>query len=85
MEHLKISSNFLNESGDSKLVTRKWKNVKDQSNANYNAGNEIIYNTDVLKCNLCDLNDTYIPVTKKCYNHKKCCISCSIQKMHTIN
>ena len=64
MEHQKISSNFLNESGDSKFVTRKWKNVKDQSNANFNAGNEIIYNTDVLKCNLCDLNDTYIPVRK---------------------
>ena len=45
-------------------MTRKWKNFKDQSNANYNAGNEIIYNTDVLKCNLCDLNDTYIPVRK---------------------
>ena len=64
MEHQKISSNFLNESGDSKFVTSQWNNIKDRWNANYDAGNEIIYNTDVLKCNLCDLNDTYIPVRR---------------------
>ena len=29
-------------------------------NANYDLGNEIIYNTEVLKSNLCDFNDAYI-------------------------
>ena len=34
----------------------------DQSNANYDVGKEIIYNTEVLKSNLCDYNDAYILV-----------------------
>ena len=32
----------------------------DQSNANYDIGNEIIYNTEVLRSNLCNCNDAYI-------------------------
>ena len=43
-------------------MTRKWNIVNDSSKANYNAGNEIPYNTEVLKSNLCDYNDTYILV-----------------------
>ena len=43
-------------------MTRKWNIVNDQSNANYNVGNEIIYDTEVLKSNLCDYNDAYILV-----------------------
>ena len=34
----------------------------DQSNVNYDVGNGIIYNTEVLKFNLCDYNDVYILV-----------------------
>ena len=34
----------------------------DQSNTNYDVGDEIIYNTEVLKFNLCDYNDVYILV-----------------------
>ena len=34
----------------------------DQSNANYDVGNEIFYNTEVLKSNLCECKDTYILV-----------------------
>ena len=41
-------------------MTRKWNIFNDQSNANYEVGNEIIYNTEVLKSNLCHYNDTYI-------------------------
>ena len=52
----------MNEASDSKFVTRKWNTVNDQSNANYDAGNEIIYNTKVLKSNLCDYNDANILV-----------------------
>ena len=49
--------NLLNEASDSKFVTRKWNLVNHQSNANYDLGNEIIYNTEVLESNLCDYND----------------------------
>ena len=41
-------------------MTRKWNIVIDQSNINYNIRNEIIYNTKVLKSNLCDYNNAYI-------------------------
>ena len=54
--------NLLNEANDSKFVTRKWNIVNDQSYANYEVGNEIIYNTEVLKSNLGDYNDAYILV-----------------------
>ena len=46
MEHQKLLD-FLNEASDSKFVTRKWNTVNDQSNANYDEGNETIYNTKV--------------------------------------
>ena len=59
MEHQKVL-NLLNESNNSKFVTRKWNISNDQSNANYNVGNEIIYNT--VRSNLCDYHDAYISV-----------------------
>ena len=52
----------MNNANDSKFVTRKWNIVNDNSKANYNAGNEIIYNTEVLKSNLCNCIDAYILV-----------------------
>ena len=52
----------MNESNNSKFVTSKWNIANDQSNANYSVRNEIIYNTEVLKSNLCDYNDVYIVV-----------------------
>ena len=54
--------NLLNEASNYKFLTRKWNIVNDQSNANYDEGNEIIYNKEVLKSNLCDYNDAYIIV-----------------------
>ena len=60
MEHQKIL-NLLNEANDSKFLRSKWNIVNDQSNANYDVGNEIIYNT-VLNSDLCDYNDAYILV-----------------------
>ena len=54
--------NLLNEANDSKFVARIWNIVNDNSNANYDVGNEIIYNTEVLKSNLCDYYDAYILV-----------------------
>ena len=61
MEHQKILT-LLNEASDSKFATKKWKTVNDQSNANYNVGNEVVYNTNILKSNLCDYNNAYILV-----------------------
>ena len=61
MEHQKIL-NLLTEANNSKFVTVKWNTVNGNSKANDNAANEIIYNTEVLKSNLCDYNDAYILV-----------------------
>ena len=61
MEHQKIL-NLLTEANNSKFVTIKWNTINDNSKANDNAANEIIYNTEVLKSNLCDYNDAYILV-----------------------
>ena len=47
MEHQKTLS-ILNGAYDSKFVTRKWNFVNDQSNANYDEGNETIYDTEIL-------------------------------------
>ena len=54
--------NWLNEANDSKLVTRKWNIVNDSSKSNYDATNEITYNTEILESNLRDYNDAYILV-----------------------
>ena len=61
MKHQKIL-NLLNEANYSKFVTRKWSIVDGNSKADYDAANEITYNTEVLKSNLCDYNDAYILV-----------------------
>ena len=59
MEHQKILV-LLNEANDSKFVRRKWNIANDQSNTSYDVGNEIIYNSEVLKSNLCNCNDAHI-------------------------
>ena len=56
MKHQKIL-NLSNEANDSRFVTRKWNIVNDNSKSNYDATNEITYNTEVLNSNLCDYND----------------------------
>ena len=61
MEHQKIL-NLLKEAKDSKIVTRKWNIVKDNSNTNFGVGSETIYDTEVLKFKLCDYTDDYILV-----------------------
>ena len=50
----------MNESTNSKFLTRSGNIVNDQSNADYSAGNEVIYSTEELKSNLCDYKDAYI-------------------------
>ena len=54
--------NLLNKSNDSKQVPRKWNIVSNQSNAKHDIGNEIIYNREVLKSNVCEYSDTYMLV-----------------------
>ena len=49
--------NLLNEGNGSWFMTRKWNIINNQSNANYDVGHEITYNTKVLKSSLCDYND----------------------------
>ena len=43
--------NLWNEASNSKFVTRKWNKINYQSNANFDEGNEIIYNTEAWKYN----------------------------------
>ena len=54
MEHLS------NEASNSNICDRNRNIDNDQLIANYDVGNAIIYNTEVLKSNLCDYNDAYI-------------------------
>ena len=60
MEHQIL--NLLNEESDSKFVVKKWNTVNVYSNANYDTGNKVIYNAEVIKFNFCDYNDAYILV-----------------------
>ena len=53
MKHQKIL-NLLNEANDFKFTRRKWNNVNDDLKSDYHVENEIIYNTEILKSNLCD-------------------------------
>ena len=55
--------NFLNEGNDYGFATRKWNIVNDNSKANYNIGNVVTNNREVLRSNICDYNAGYILVT----------------------
>ena len=57
MEFQKIV-NFLDTTSDDK----KWIEVYDQSEENYNVNKEIRIKTSMLRSDLCDFNDAYIVV-----------------------
>ena len=65
MEFQKIA-NFLNTTSDDKdlprFVTKKWIEVYDQSEGNYNVNKEIRIKTSMLRSDLCDFSDAYIVV-----------------------
>ena len=65
MEFQKIV-NFLDTTSDDKdlprFVTKKWIEVYDQSEGNYNVKKEIIIKTSMPRSDLCDFNDAYIVV-----------------------
>ena len=52
----------MTEASNSKLATRKPNVVSHNSESNYDVRNEINYNLEVLKSNICDYNDAYILV-----------------------
>ena len=54
--------NSLNEESNYIFLKRKWIIVNDQSNANDDAGNEIINNTEILKSDLLCYNNVSILV-----------------------
>ena len=45
-----------------RFVTKKWIEVYDQSEKNYNPNKEIRIKTSMLRSDLCDFNDAYIVV-----------------------
>ena len=55
--------NFLDITSDDKdlprFVTKKWIEVYDQSEGNYDVNKEIRIKTSMLRSNLCDFNDVY--------------------------
>ena len=65
MEFQKIA-NFLDTTSDNedlpKFVTKKWVEVYDHSEGNYNPKKEIRIKTLMLRSDLCDFNDAYIVV-----------------------
>ena len=65
MEFQKIV-NFLDTTSDNKdlpkFFTKKWVEVYDQSQGNYDVNKEIRIKTSMLRSDLCDFSDTYIVV-----------------------
>ena len=65
MEFQKIV-NFIDITSDNKnlpkFVTKKWVEVYDQSQDNYNPNKEIRIKTSILRSDLCDFSDAYIVV-----------------------
>ena len=65
MESQKIV-NFLDTTSDNKdlpkFVTKKWVEVYDQSEENYDVNKEIRIKTSMLRLDLCDFSDAYIVV-----------------------
>ena len=65
MEFQKIV-NFIDKTSDNKdlptFVTKKWIEIYNQSEGNYNVNKEIRIKTSMLRSNLCDFSDAYIVV-----------------------
>ena len=65
MEFQKIT-NFLDITSDNKdsprFVNKKWIEIYDQSEKNYNPNKEIRIKTSMLRSDLCDFNNAYIVV-----------------------
>ena len=62
MEHQKYEIYWMKEAILNLWDENETSNENDHLNANYDVGNEIIYNTEVWKSNLFDYNDAWILV-----------------------
>ena len=65
MESQKIMNLFdITSDGEDmpRFVTKKWIEVSDQSEKNYNTNKEIRFKTPMLRSDLCDFSDAYIAV-----------------------
>ena len=67
--------NFPDTTSDDKdlprFVTKKWIEVYDQSEGNYNVNKEIRIKTSMLRSDLCDYSDVYIAVKETITVDKK--------------
>ena len=65
MEYQKII-NLLNSSSNqlSKVRTKNWVEISNESRGTHNTNSQIKFNTITLKSNLCDYSDAYILVKK---------------------
>ena len=83
MEFQKIV-NFLDTTSDDKdlprFVTKKWIEVYDQSEGNYNVNKEIRIKTSMLRSDLCDYSDAYIVVKGNIIVNKKTFIADDIEE-----
>ena len=74
MEFQKIM-NFLDTTSDDKdlprFVTKKWIEVYDESEKNYNPNKEIRINTSIFRSDLCDFSNAYIVVRGTITANKK--------------
>ena len=63
MEYEKIA-NLIDDTSNqpSKLRTRNWVEINDESKGAYNANSQIKFKTTMLKSSLCDYSDAYILV-----------------------
>ena len=74
IEFQKIT-NFLDKNSDNKdlrkVVTKKWIEVYDQSEKNYNPNKKIRIKTSMLRSDLCDFNNPYIVLKRNIIVNKK--------------
>ena len=81
MEHQKIL-NLLNEEASLNSWQENETMINDQSNWNYDEGNEINYKTEILKSNLFDYNDAYVfEIRPGCRNLKRSLIMVNLAEI----
>ena len=65
MEYQKITNALDNTQNEpSKFRTRNWVEINDESRRKYNKGNQIKFETSMIRSNLCDYSDAYILVSR---------------------
>ena len=71
MEYQKIANLLDNSSNKtSKLKTKNWVEINDESRGTYNDGKQIKFKATMLKFSLCDYSDAYILVKGKNNNYR---------------